>query len=449
MKQTINVITLLDQSPWTTYQKLVTALAALATMFDGFNIQILGFTIPSLMRDWHVQRSQFGPVLAMGLVGMAIGSLMAGYLGDRYGRRVGLISSILVFGVATFATAFVRGFVGITVLRFFIGMGAGGALPNVSAIAAEFAPLRRSATAVKLTVVCVPLGGMLGGVLAAGVLPTLGWKGLYIIGGGLPLLLAAVLFALLPESPRFLARRPARWPELAALLRRFGHSIGTGTEFEEDQETQGSERVSVRALFAPGFVRDTVGLWIAFFSCLGAIYLAFGWLPSMLTASGLSGSKASSGLAVYNFGGVVGVLICAVVVPIFGSRRPLIFGALAGVASSLGLLLVPIQGQGSNALLISCLGINGLLTNAVQTSMYALAAYVYPTKVRATGVAYSVTIGRAGGLLSSLFGASVIQAGASRYWEALALAMVCTAVGLACVRHHFPAVKLSTAAQAK
>src|SRR5690348_10593477 len=183
-------------------------------------------------------------------------------------------------------------------------MGTGGAIPNIGALAAEFAPLRRSATAVKLTVLCVPLGGMLGGVLAAWVLPTLGWKGLYFIGGGLPLVLAAALFALLPESPRFLARRPARWPELVTLLRRFGHSVATGTEFEEDQSSHAKERVSVRELFGSGLTRDTIGLWIAFFSCLGAIYLVFGWLPAMLTARGLSGATASSGLAVYNFGGV-------------------------------------------------------------------------------------------------------------------------------------------------
>jgi len=103
-------------------------------------------------------------------------------------------------------------------------------------------------------------------------------------------------------------------------------------------------------------------------------------------------------------------------------------------------LLVPIDASGgSNALLILFLGINGLLANAVQTSMYALAAHVYPTQVRATGVAYSVTVGRIGGLFSSLFGGVIIRAGAPRYWQILALAMVCASAGLASVRNHYPA----------
>ena len=446
IKQTVNVTTLLNESRWSTYQKLMTALVALATMFDGFDIQILGFTIPSLMHDWHVARSVFAPVLAVGLAGLALGSIVGGYIGDRFGRRVGLIGSVALFGVATVATALVHGMVGLIVLRLATGMGTGAAFPSISALANEFAPLRRSISAVKLTILCVPLGGMVGGVLAAWILPTLGWRGLYAIGGGLPLLLAAVLLVALPESPRFLARRPARWPQLIALLKRFGHSLAPGTEFEEDRAAQSSERVSVRELFVPALRRDTLSLWLTFFSCLGSIYLVFGWLPALLTTKGFDSATASSGLAIYNFGGVLGVLIWAVLVPLLGSRRPLVSGSLACAASALALLLVPMQVQGTHTLLMVCLGLNGLLANAIQASLYALAAYVYPTKIRATGVAYCSTLGRTGGLLSSLWGASIIQSGASHYWEVLAIAMVVAAAGLSFVRSHYPAVKLSPAA---
>jgi AAHS family 4-hydroxybenzoate transporter-like MFS transporter len=106
----------------------------------------------------------------------------------------------------------------------------------------------------------------------------------------------------------------------------------------------------------------------------------------------------------------------------------------------LALLLVPIQTQGSHILLIACLAINGLLANAVQTSMYALATHVYPTSTRATGVAYSATVGRVGGLLTSLLGAYIIQTGAKAYWSVLAIAMVCAFAGLAWVRSHYPAI---------
>ena len=431
---------LLDGSAWSTYQKLLTALAALAIIFDGFDIQILGFAIPSLMREWHVARGDFGPVLAIGLAGMAAGGPLFGYCGDRFGRRVTLTWCVAIFGLATVATAFVHGFFGLIIFRLLTGMGTGGALPNAGALTAEFAPLRRRSIAVKLTMVCVPLGGMLGGLLAARVLPAFGWRGLYAIGGALPLAFTAILALAMPESPRFLARRPAQWPRLSTLLARMGHAVPAGSTFEDRSEPETVKRASVRALFSTGLARDTTGLWFAFFFCLGSIYLVFGWLPAMLTSRGLDIATASSGLAVYNFGGVAGVLVWAVLLNILGSRGPLLSGALACAGSALALLLIPIQSSGDHTILITGLAINGLLANAVQTSMYALAAHVYPTSVRATGVAYAASLGRLGGLVSSLLGASVIQSGAGIFWYALAIAMVLAFAGLAWVRSHYPAM---------
>ena len=160
----------------------------------------------------------------------------------------------------------------------------------------------------------------------------------------------------------------------------------------------------------------------------------------MLTTRNLDLATASLGLAAYNLGGVLGVLVWAVLVTMLGSRGPLLSGALACAGSALALLVVPIQAQGDHTLLITCLAINGLLANAVQTSMYALAAYVYPTSIRATGVAYSSALGRTGGLLSSLFGSLVIQAGSGVYWQVLAVSMVFAFAGLAWVRSHYPRI---------
>ena len=223
-----------------------------------------------------------------------------------------------------------------------------------------------------------------------------------------------------------------------------GHEFAEGVAFVDRAESRNSNRASLRALFAPGLARDTVGLWIAFFFCIGNIYLVFGWLPTMLTSRGLDLASASSGLAVYNFGGVLGILIWAMLIPLLGSRGPLLSGALACAASALALIMVPIQAHGAGALLIICLGLNGLLAHAIQTSTYALASHVYPTSIRATGVAYSAAIGRTGGLLSSVFGSYFIQLGAHSYWLALAVAMLCTTAGLAWVRSHYPAIRIAT-----
>jgi len=281
---------------------------------------------------------------------------------------------------------------------------------------------------------------MLGGALATRILPGIGWRGLYLVGGGLPALFALILWMGLPESPRFLARRPAQWPDLVRLLGRMGHDVPKDVAFEDLAEPSGAKRASVSALFGPKLARDTVGLWIAFFFSLAYVYLIFGWLPAMLTARGLDVATASSGLAIFNLGGIFGVIAWAVLVPILGSRGPLLSGTLACAGSALALLTVPIESRGDHHLLLACLAINGLLAHAVQTSMYGLAAYVYPTSIRATGVAYAALLGRSGGLLTSLSGYYFIQAGTSAYWQAAAVSMVLAFLGLAWVRSHYPAM---------
>jgi len=190
-------------------------------------------------------------------------------------------------------------------------------------------------------------------------------------------------------------------------------------------------------------------LWFAFFFCLGSIYLIFGWLPAMLTSQGMDVATASRALALQNFGGVLGVLIWAVLITRLGSRGPLLSGSLAAAGSALAILLIPIQMQGGRELMLAGLALNGLLSQAVQTSMYALAAHVYPTGVRASGVACAAAVGRIGGILSSIFGAAIIGAGAGAYWGTMAASMVCAFAGLAWVRSHYPALGAENADQGR
>ncbi len=436
---TVDVSALLDQGKWTPYQKALTLLTALAVIFDGFDIQILGFAIPSIMREWHVARAGFSLVLAIGLAGMVLGSPLGGYCGDRFGRRTTLIGCVMLFGAATIATAFSHGLIELAILRFITGIGTGGAVPNASALVAEFAPLRRRAVAVTLTIVCVPLGGMLGGLLATWVLPAYGWHALYTLGGAAPLVFAMALWWALPESPRYLVRHPDRWNELTGLLRRMGHALQSGRQFEDRLEVKAESQPPLKCLLGRDYLRDTLGLWFAFFFCLGGIFQVFSWLPAMLSAQGLDLAAASSGLAAYNFGGVLGVLLCAAVVTVAGSRVPMLVASLAGAASAIALQFVNFQSADRHVLLIAGLGLHGLFANAVQTTMYALAANIYPTKVRASGVAFAAAIGRLGAMLSSLTGASIIQSGSAAYFRFLAISMICAFIGLAVVRKHFSA----------
>ena len=161
------------------------------------------------------------------------------------------------------------------------------------------------------------------------------------LAASLPLLCAVLLWMTLPESPRFLARRSEHWLRLARLLTRIGNVIPAGGVFEDRPERGIANRASLCNLFRAGLARETAGLWIQFFFCLGSIYLMFGWLPAMLTARGLNLAAASSALAIYNLGGVLGILAWAMIAPVLGSRGPVLFGALAPCNERVGVSRYP------------------------------------------------------------------------------------------------------------
>lgn len=437
---------ILDYGPFTSMQRLVVMLAALAIVMDGFDGQLIGFAIPALIKEWGITKAAFAPAVAAGLVGMAVGSACAGIVADRIGRRLVLVVSVFLFGTATIAIGFAPDVTAIAVLRFLAGLGIGGALPSASTMTAEFTPARRRTLAVTATIVCYPLGGMLAGLFAGAVLPVLGWRGLFWIGGAVPVAYSLVLLAMLPESARYLARKTARWPELRRLLARMERPADPGTVFVDAAETGSEQRAGFAALFQSGRARDTLAIWVGFFLVMLATYTAFSWLPTMLAAEGLPAALAGSGLTAYNLGGVIGSLGCALAITRYGSRWPLIVCSIGAAASAF--VLQGVDFATNTTWLMIGLGLHGMFVIAVQATMYALCAYVYPTMMRATGTASALSFGRLGAILSSFAGAAVITSGgADSYLSLLGSAMVLTFLALAVVKRHIPGLRTQVRAE--
>ena len=435
----IDVGRLLDEGPWSRQQKLFVLLTALTIVFDGIDNQLLGVVVPSMMRDWTLPRNAFAPVVASGMFGMMVGGAIAGLVGDRVGRRVALIGSVILFGVTTLAAGAAGGVVTLGVLRFIAGLGLGGAVPNAAALASEYVPKRHRPFAVTLTIVCVPLGATFAALLGGFILPVLGWRSLFVIGGLMPLALALVLWRALPESPRYLARRPDRWPELAHTLRRAGNEIPASATFVDESERYVAS-ASTRELFVPDLRRDTLALWAAFFFGLLAVYTAFNWVPSMMTGAGLPLSVATNGLAAFNLGGVAGAVLGGLLIARIGSRITMLTMTAGAILGALALASLPLTAASPHLPIIALLGFTGALINGVQTTMYALAAHVYPTSIRATGVGTAVAVGRAGGVISSYVGAWAIEAGGSpAFFGAIGGAMLVAFASLAAVKKHVPA----------
>jgi AAHS family 4-hydroxybenzoate transporter-like MFS transporter len=449
--KTVDVGAAIDEGRWTGYQKLLIFGTALTIILDGVDNQLLPNAVPRLIEEWGRPRGDFIGALSYGPFGMMIGGLIGGLVGDRFGRRTALLGSVMTFAVLTLAIAFVNTIEMLGALRFLAGLGLGGAMPNAATLASEYVPRKQRPFAVTLTIVCIPLGGVLAGYLSAWIIPSYGWQALFIAGGIIPAVLAVVLWRVLPESPRYLAKRRERWPELTYVMRRMGHSLSDDVEYVE-AATAGvpKGKINIGTLFSPQYLRDTLALSASFFFCLLVNYLVILLLPVVLTSpgNGFSQPDASRALAMSNFGGVAGALFGAMLIQQFGSRVTML--GMTVLAIGCGFVLAGAEITPTNMAFLTVMFIlTGGLLNGVQTTMYALAAHVFPTDIRSTGVGFAVAVGRVGNVLAATVANEAFNRGGNAgYFGSWSILMAIVFVSLALVSRHVPRSSAVAAAHA-
>jgi MFS transporter, AAHS family, 4-hydroxybenzoate transporter len=426
----------LDEGEWTGFQKWTLVLAALAFVIDGLANQTLSIAINALVDEWGVPRSEFSRVAALGLIGVAIGTALGGVLGDRFGRRIGLIGSILLFGVMTAAGAFTHDVDTLMIVRFVDGLGIGGAIPNGAAFITEFTPLRRRSRAIALGMVFIPVGGILAGFLGTYLLPYFGWQSVFVLVGAFSVVVAVFFAFVLPESPRFLLRRPHRRPELLKLLGRFGYGFSSDVQLVD--EGQKSNKTPVTALLGSDVRRETLALWTAFFFCLMASYTMFSWIPTMLREIGLDLAAANAGIMTFHIGGAIGGFGVGFVIERLGSRTSWIGLALGSILAAFALAAL-LQAKAPAAAVLTVLVVEGFFIAGIHTAVYTLAATVYPPFIRATGVGSASAFGRVGAVLSSYTGVlSLDLFGATGFFVVIGgMLIVCFIAGLI-IRGHLP-----------
>lgn len=428
---------MLDALPLSSFQVWAVLMIAATVVLDGLDNQMLGLAAPSLLKEWNISRDALGFVFALGFVGMAIGTLTSGFIGDRFGRRGALLIGVAIFGVATLATGFSVELWHVALLKTLAGVGLGGVPGTASAMIAEFTPARWRSVAVTFGVVCVSIGGILGGVAAAAILPVLGWRWLFYLGGLLTMAFVALLWFILPESPRYLAERPDRRAELDAILRRIAHP--------DPASVQPAEKVDGKAPYTPfsallkgDMLRDSLALSLAMFSGMFMIYLMFNWAPTMLFSAGFGLQTASLGLTSFNLGGTIGAMFASLAIIRFGSRPTLILMAITGAGVCALLALLPIDGGRNEPAVLAALGALGLFASAAQSAMFAVGAHAFPTAVRARGLGLMGAAGRAGAIVSAVSGATLIGGGNMGFFGVLAALMLVNALGFIAVRGHVP-----------
>jgi AAHS family 4-hydroxybenzoate transporter-like MFS transporter len=428
---------LIDDGAWSARQKLFLLLVGSAIIFDGFDNQALGLAAPAIIRDWGVSKEMLAPILAIGQLGMLLGTAFGGALGDRFGRKAALLLSVLVFGLATTAMSLADNITTLGILRLVAGLGLGGALPNAAAYISEYSPVRSRSFAVTASIVCVPLGGVIGGLIAAQLLPVAGWRSLFFIAGCFPVVLALLLSLILPESARFVLSRHGDGPKLRTVLRKAGIAAPAGVMLVDPTAGDVAAKAPIQQILSSQLRRDTILLWTAFGFCLMGIYAGFSWLPTMLSESGFGLAASSRGLMAFNLGGVIAALISAWMIAFMGSRLPMVTMAVLGAISSIAIYLFPLSPDHPEFLTILTLALLGGFVNGVQTTLYALAAHIYPVAARATGVGAASSVGRIGAIISSFAGASILTAlGPGGFYILMTISMVVTAAALMAIKRH-------------
>ncbi|GAB4355399.1 MAG: aromatic acid/H+ symport family MFS transporter [Immundisolibacter sp.] len=390
------------------YQVQVVVLCFVVTLFDGFDTQAIAFAGPALSQAMGVGPRGLAPIVTAGVAGMALGAVLFGPVGDRYGRRAAVLLATAMFGVFSLLTAAADGIWQLIVWRFLTGIGMGGAAPNVYTLASEFSPSRHRGLVMLLAGLGLPVGAIVGGLLAGWVIPVWGWQAVFVIGGVAPLAALPVLMRVFPESPYYLVRRE-RQAQLRRLLARVApqSAPSADTVFGLPEP---STTVGAAALLSSELRHNTLAIWATYFFNWVAWFGLVLWIPSVLNAAGLPKEQAGLATVTLNGAALVFMLPLAWWLPRLPVRRVILWLLTGALVVSAALALATGVGSVDWPLVFAAVGLSGLLVGGPQIALNYLAVSIYPTAVRASGVGWAIGLGRLGTVAGGAAGGLVLAA---------------------------------------
>ena len=394
----------IDAHPLSSFQKWIMVLIGCVVVMDGFDVQAIGFVAPALTVDWKIEASALGSVFGAGLFGMLVGSMLLTMLADRVGRRPVLIGATGLFSICMLATAEAHSLSQLAFLRFATGFGIGGVMGNAVALASEYSPQRQRASLL-MWVSCGFTGGAIaGGLISAVMIPWGGWQSVFVVGGIIPLFIALVMCWRLPESLQFLALQRRDPDKLVQLLRKIAPDVDLDLRQHLAQADQVRTRGLPAMLFHDGRSLMTILLWVVSFANLLNLFFLANWLPLLSNRMGFGSSTAVLMGTTLQLGGLVGALFMGPLIDRLGFYRvliPLFF--IAGFAvAAIGQSALPIY------MLYLIIFVAGICVVGAQPALNALASTLYPTEIRATGVGWSLGVGRAGAIVGPVVAAQLI-----------------------------------------
>ena len=390
-------------------QIVVVAITIALNALDGFDVLSISFASPGIAKEWGIDSTQasaaLGVVLSMELIGMAIGSIFLGGVADKIGRRPTILGCLVVMALGMFMVTTAKGLVSLSIWRVITGLGIGGMLAAINAVAAEFSSTRRRHLSVSLMAIGYPLGAVFGGIIASRLLRTYDWRSVFYLGASATAILIPITLLFVPESVHWLARKqPANALEkINRTLARMGHAAVAALPMIAAQE----RKRSIGDIFAPALVATTTILTVAYFFHITTFYFIVKWVPKIVVDFGFPPSSAGGVLVWVNVGGATGGALLGLLTLRFGVK------ALTIIVLMLSTVMVTMFGQTPpdlQRLSLICF-FCGFCTNAGIVGLYAIFAQAFPTHVRAFGTGFAVGVGRGGSVLAPIIAGLLFSAG--------------------------------------
>ncbi|NQD59079.1 MFS transporter [Pseudomonas sp. CM25] len=423
----------LDDKRMSSFQWWVITLCFVINMLDGFDVLVMAFTASAVATDWGLNGLRLGYLLSAGLVGMAIGSLFIAPWADRFGRRPLILVCVAVAGAGMLASSQASGPEMLAVFRFLTGLGIGGILASSYVIAGEYANKRWRGLAISLQSTAYALGATIGGLIAANMIPALGWRSVFLYGGFVTLATLPALFIWLPESLAFLMSHKSDGAIRHINQLRLKVKLAPLTEMPQARLiTRTSLRASFAQLFSPALLRSTLLIWASFFLVMFGFYFVMSWTPRLLVTAGLSNEQGITGGVLINVGGIVGTALLGLLAAHFRLAKVLMIYLLANA-----LLLTVFVGFTDRLNLAFVLAIFiGIFVNGCVAGLYALTPSIYDAGQRVTGLGWGIGIGRAGAIASPLVAGRLIDAQwtPSNLYMLFAMTFVLAAIAVALLR---------------
>jgi benzoate transport len=386
-------------------QIIAVAMTVALNALDGFDVLSISFASPGIADEWGINRGALGIVLAMELIGMGAGSIILGRVADRLGRRRTMLGCLVIMVLGMFMVTTAKSIAILSVWRVITGLGIGGMLASINAVAAEFSNARRKHLSVSLMTIGYPIGAVIGGTIAAQLLKAYDWRSVFYLGTAMTALCIPLVYFLIPESVQWLAqKRPAgALANINETLKRMGHAALDALP----QLAQDAHKRSLAGIFSPALVATTVIVTLAYFFHITTFYFVIKWAPKIVVDMGFAASSAVGVLVWANVGGALGGALFGFLTLKYNVKT------LTIIVLLMSTVMVSVFGRSPYDLTMLSLvaGTAGFCTNAGVVGLYALFAHCYPTHVRASGTGISIGIGRGGAMLSPILAGFLFESG--------------------------------------